>query len=61
MKMQSNRLLSPLSEGSIINLTTEVKEVLATGFVKVPARNLSVADMWNIRRQRKTRSVRRYI
>lgn len=61
MKMQSNRLLSPLSEHSVINLTTEVKEVLETGFKKVPNRILSVADMWNIQRQRKTRSLRRYI
>lgn len=61
MKMQSNRLLSPLSEGGIINLTTEVKEILATGFKKTQNRILSTADLWNIQRQRKARVLRRYI
>ncbi len=61
MKMQSNRLLSPLSEEGIINLTTEVKEILATGFKKTQNRILSTADLWNIQRQRKARVLRRYI
>ncbi|MBL0183368.1 MAG: hypothetical protein IPP96_14165 [Chitinophagaceae bacterium] len=61
MKMQSNRLLSPLNEESITNLTSEVKEVLATGFKKSQDRILSIADLWNIQRQRKPRMQRRFI
>lgn len=59
--MQSNRLLSPLNEESITNLTSEVKEVLATGFKKSQDRILSIADLWNIQRQRKPRMQRRFI
>jgi hypothetical protein len=61
MKMQSIRLLSPLSEASVINLTTEVKEVLATGYKKSKGRILSNADLWNIQRRQKARVLRRYI
>lgn len=61
MKMQSTRLLSPLSQESVVNLTTEVKEVLATEFKKGRDRILSTADLWNIQRQRKARVQRRYI
>lgn len=61
MKMQSNRLLTPLSETGLVNLTAEVKEVLAGGYKKSPERILSAADLWNIQRQRKTRVLRRFI
>ena len=54
MKRTSNSLLSPLSEGNVINLTTEVKEILATGFKKSPNRKLCTADLWNIQRQKKS-------
>lgn len=61
MKRQSNRLLSPLSEAGMINLTAEVKEVLANGYKKSQGRILSAADLWNIQRQRKARILRRFI
>ncbi len=61
MKRQSNRLLSPLSEAGMINLTAEVKEVLANGYKKSQDRILSAADLWNIQRQRKARILRRFI
>ncbi len=61
MKMQSTRLLAPLSQESVINLTTEVKEILAAGYKKGKDRILSTADLWNIQRQRKARIQRRYI
>lgn len=59
--MLSTRLLSPLSEASIINLTTEVKEVLATGYKKSMSRILSNADLWNIQRRQKAMVRHRYI
>lgn len=61
MKIQSNKLLSPLSEDGIVKLSTEVKEILVTGYNKTHNKILSAADLWNIHRQRKARSVRRYI
>jgi len=60
MKRTSNCLLSPLGEEAVINLTTEVKEILATGFKKSPNRFLSTADLWNIQRRQKARVLRRY-
>ncbi|MEO6539780.1 MAG: hypothetical protein ABIN74_02270 [Ferruginibacter sp.] len=60
MKSRSNGL-SPLSEETVINLTTEVKEILATGFKKNPNRMLSTADLWNIQRRQKARVMRRFI
>lgn len=61
MQMQSTRLLSPLSQGSLINLTKEVKEVLATGHKKNGSRTLTSADLWNIQRRQKARAQRRYM
>ena len=61
MKKQSNYLLSPLGEADIVNLTSEVKEVLGPGLKKMPVRILSAADLWNIQRQRRSRMLRRFI
>jgi len=61
MKMQSNSLLPPLNSESVVNLTTEVKEVLAAEFEKSRSRILSAADLWNIQRQQKARMLRRYL
>ncbi len=61
MKMQSNRLLYPLSQEALINLTTEVKEILATEFKRSKRRILSSADLWNIQRQRRAWVQRRYL
>ncbi|MEO6254205.1 MAG: hypothetical protein ABIO79_12905 [Ferruginibacter sp.] len=60
MKSRSTGL-SALSDETLINLTTEVKEILATGFKKSPNRILSTADLWNIQRRQKARVMRRFI
>ncbi len=60
MKMQSTRLLSPLSQEAVINLTTEVKEILATGNKKTLGRSLTTVDLWDIQRRQKVRLQRRY-
>ncbi len=60
MKIRTNRLLTPLSQESVINLTTEVKEVLATGYSKYRNRVLSTANLWYIQRRQKARVQRRY-
>jgi hypothetical protein len=60
MKRQSNILLLPLSQQVITNLTTEVKETLATGHKETTGRSLTTVDLWNIQRRRKVRLQRRY-
>ena len=58
MKLLSNNFLEALSASEFENLTTEVKETLATnaGVIahkKTPA-IFTAAELWNIHRQRKT-------
>jgi len=59
MKKNSS-LLSPLSQKSLINLTTEVKEVLAKEDKKTERPGLTIVDLWNIQRRQKARLQRRY-
>jgi hypothetical protein len=59
MKKNSN-LLSALNKESLINLTTEVKEVLAIGHKKNESRALTIVDLWNIQRRQRARVQRRY-
>jgi len=61
MKMQQQNLLAPLTEEKLKELTTEVKEVLATGFVKNNTRVFSSADLWNIQRQKRVMIQRRHV
>ncbi|MEP7238965.1 MAG: hypothetical protein ABI685_13895 [Ferruginibacter sp.] len=61
MKRSTTGLLLPLSEESVTNLTKEVKEVLVAGYKKNQEQILSIADLWNIHRQRKVRMQRRYM
>ncbi|MBK8496243.1 MAG: hypothetical protein IPL50_15450 [Chitinophagaceae bacterium] len=60
MKIKTTRLLTPLTQEIVINLTTDVKEVLATGYSKCRNRILSTADLWYIQRRQKARVQRRY-
>jgi len=59
MKKNSS-LLSALSQKSLINLTTEVKEVLAKEDKKTERPGLTIVDLWNIQRRQKARLQRRY-
>jgi Holliday junction resolvase-like predicted endonuclease len=65
MKMQTQGLLLPLNKEEMINLTTEVKEVLATGVIKTWSKKsnkkiFSAAELWNIQRNQKARVQRRF-
>jgi hypothetical protein len=53
MKFQSNRLLESLTENEIRNLTSEVKETLATDAVNEKKKVFSSAQLWDIYRRRK--------
>ena len=59
MKKNSS-LLSALSQKSLVNLTTEVKEVLAKEDKQTERPGLTIVDLWNIQRRQKARLQRRY-
>ena len=60
MKKQSNTLFSSISLSALENLTTIVNETVATGFAHPAKKSLTVAELWNIQRQGKSRIQRRY-
>lgn len=60
MKKQSTSLFSTMSKEQIENLTAIVSETLATGYNLPPAKKFTTADLWNIQRQGKTRTQRRF-
>ncbi len=60
MKKQSTGLSIALDKESLVNLTTAVKEVLATGYKKSSSSMLSHADLWNIQRRRRVRPQKLY-
>lgn len=60
MKLQSNNVLETLSIADLKNLTTEVKETLATHFKKENEKKFTSADYWNIQRNRKAIYSRRF-
>jgi len=59
MKTQSTNLFAQLSEATVKNLTTEVKETLAFGYNKSQPKTFSAAELWNIQRQRRSLGSRR--
>ena len=60
MKKQSNTLFSSISLSALENLTTIVNETVAPGFAHPAKKSLTVAELWNIQRQGKSRIQRRY-
>jgi len=59
MKRTNNSLFNRLSAAAIENLTREVKETLDLQPAKQPV--FTAADLWNIQRQARVRSSRRFI
>ena len=60
MKKQSNNLFATISTEMVKNLTTVVKETLATGFSQPKPKIFTAADLWSIQRQGKNRIQRRF-
>ncbi len=52
MKKQSNLNFAKMSKEQLHELTTTVKEIVATDFA--PAKSFTVVDLWNIQRRNKT-------
>jgi len=60
MKKNSNNLFATISTSMVQNLTTVVKETLATGFNAPKTKVFTAADLWSIQRQGKSRIQRRF-
>ena len=60
MKMQKTSLFSQMSKEQFENLTTVVKETVATGFNLPVIKKFTAADLWNIQRHGKVRTQRRF-
>jgi len=61
MKKQSNILFTKFSKETLSDLTKEIRETLATGFNRPQQKTFTVADLWNIQRQRKGMVQRRFL
>ena len=61
MKLQSNNLLESLSIQELKILTIEIKETVSKNFKNKKKRNFTVADLWNIHRQRKRSFPKRFM
>jgi hypothetical protein len=59
MKKQTNLNFAKMSKGQLNELTTTVKEIVATDFI--PDKSFTVVDLWNIQRRSKTRINSRYL
>jgi hypothetical protein len=60
MKKQSTTSFIKMSTEHLGNLTNIVNETLATGFNQPKSKIFTAADLWNIQRQGKSRTQRRF-
>ena len=61
MKKQLFNSFLPVSKTEMSILTTEVKETLATNFETTQAKIFSAADLWNIQRNKKRNTGRKFL
>ncbi len=57
MNNNSNRAIINMDAAELVNLTTEVKETVAT--FATHDKTFSVADLWNIQKNRRTQNLSR--
>ncbi|MEP7143552.1 MAG: hypothetical protein ABI707_11810 [Ferruginibacter sp.] len=60
MKKQSTNLFATISTELVKNLTTIVKETVVKGYNQPQSKIFTAGDLWNIQRQGKTRTQRRF-
>jgi len=60
MKKQSATLFATINKDTLADLTNEVKETIADGFNQPLKKIFTVAELWNIHRQRKEMVRRRF-
>ena len=61
MKKQSATLFATINKDTLAGLTSEVKETIAEGFNPPLKKIFTVAELWNIQRQRKDTVRRRFL
>jgi hypothetical protein len=61
MKRTYSGTLSILSRNEIGNLTREIMETIGFTLLPAKAKTFTSADLWNIQRQGKTRTGRRFL
>jgi len=61
MKKTYSGTLATISRTEIEVLTREIKETLAFEAIAIKTKSFTSADLWNIQRQAKARSSRRFI
>jgi len=61
MKTQSTSLFNNISKTQLIRLTTEVKETIAMDVTVSAGKKFTVADVWNIQRNKRVRVQRRFV
>jgi len=59
MKTQNQGLGLAISKSHLKEITTEVKETLALGYIIIPGKAFSSAELWNIQRRTKSALSRR--
>ena len=61
MKKQSNILFTKIGKDAFADLTQEVKETIAFDLAEPRHKVFTTGDLWNIYRQAKSRTTRRYL
>ncbi|MEO6548749.1 MAG: hypothetical protein ABIN94_12140 [Ferruginibacter sp.] len=61
MKKQSYQPFTSLSKNELSNLTQDVKETIAFGIIQSRPVIFTAAELWNIQRQKKSVSCRRFL
>jgi hypothetical protein len=60
MKKHSNTLFTNLTSQQLDSLTTVIAETIATGDVPTQQRTFTAAELWNIQRQKRSLTTRRF-
>lgn len=61
MNMKSSKILSLVNNEGIINMPSELKQILVPDFKKPGSQHLSSAELWNIQRNKRVRRSRWYL
>ena len=57
---KSTNLFATIGKSQVENLTSIVKETLAAGYQDTLSRTFTAADLWNIQRQKRSLTKRRF-
>lgn len=60
MKKSIKSYLDHLTKNEIHQLTTLVEETIAVGLIEKQQKSFTAADLWNIQRNARTRTIRKF-